>query len=190
MSQGWPAKCTTMIACVLGVIASDSASGSMFNVSCVTSQKTGVAPQCTITLAVEAKVMGEVMTSAPGPTPRLRRARWSAAVQLFVPTAWAQPRYAEKRFSRALVRAPVVSQPERRTASTASSSAAPIVGRQNMRKSGLVILDLPRRCADRHYLHPLQLAPPGLIVSVPTHCALQAFLESNLWSPPEPFSET
>ena len=81
-----------MMALVRGVNAAAMASGSMFNVSGCTSQNTGLAPVWTITLAVDANVMGVVITSSPAPTPSATSARCRAAVQLLVPTARVQPR--------------------------------------------------------------------------------------------------
>ncbi len=53
---------------------------SMLRSSSRTSQKTGVAPQCSITFAVAGQVIGVVITSSPGPTPTASSARCSAAV--------------------------------------------------------------------------------------------------------------
>ena len=119
MSHGWPAKCTTTIALVRGVTAAASACGSMLRVSGCTSQKTGVAPQWTMTLAVEAKVIGVVMTSSPRPTPRPAAPGAARRYSCSWRRRERQPRNAAKRASSALVRGPVVSQPERSTSSTA-----------------------------------------------------------------------
>ena len=52
----------------------------MLRSSSRTSQKTGVAPQCSITFAVAGHVIGLVITSSPGPTPTASSARCIAAV--------------------------------------------------------------------------------------------------------------
>ena len=80
MSHGRPAKCTGRMARVLGVTALSIRAGSMFCVRRSTSTKTGVAPVCTMELAVAANVCGVVMTSLPGPTPAAIIERWRAAV--------------------------------------------------------------------------------------------------------------
>src|SRR5262249_38517728 len=92
---------------------------------------TGVAPQCSITLAVATKVSGVVITSSPGPTPRPASARWSAAVHEFVATACSQPTYSANSCSKRLVFGPVPSQPERSVSTTSSISSSPIAGAPN-----------------------------------------------------------
>jgi hypothetical protein len=61
------------------------------SVSGSTSANTGVAPRWTMTLAVDAKVMGEVMTSSPAATPMASSARCKAAVQELTATARRAP---------------------------------------------------------------------------------------------------
>ena len=91
-SQGWPAKSTGMSAFVRGVIAAlDRAPRSMLSVSGSTSTNTGRAPRCTMTLAVDANVIGEVITSSPAPTPTASSARCSAAVHEFTATQCGAP---------------------------------------------------------------------------------------------------
>ena len=72
-----------MTARVRGVTAASTAAGSRQSVASSTSQKTGLAPARTITLAVAGQVSGVVMTSSPSPspTPSARSARYIAAVQ-------------------------------------------------------------------------------------------------------------
>ena len=69
-----------MIAFVRSVTSAGIRAGSMLRSPSRTSQKTGVAPQCSITFAVAGHVIGLVITSSPGPTPTASSARWSAAV--------------------------------------------------------------------------------------------------------------
>ena len=69
-----------MIAFVRSVTSAGISAGSMLRSPSRTSQKTGVAPQCSITFAVAGHVIGLVITSSPGPTPSASSARWSAAV--------------------------------------------------------------------------------------------------------------
>ena len=76
-----------MIAFVLGVIRRSTSSGSRWNDSSSTSAKTTVAPVCSTTLAVAAKVIEGTITSSPGPIPLARRDRCIAAVQEFVARA-------------------------------------------------------------------------------------------------------
>ena len=52
----------------------------MFRSSGRTSQKTGAAPVCSITFAVAGHVIGDVITSSPGPMPSARSARCIALV--------------------------------------------------------------------------------------------------------------
>ena len=58
-----------MIAFVRSVTSAGISAGSMLRSPSRTSQKTGVAPQCSITFAVAGQVIGLVITSSPGPTP-------------------------------------------------------------------------------------------------------------------------
>src|SRR5690606_40943644 len=71
---------TGMMTLVGGVIAVSTASGSMHKVSASMSTSTGLAPTCSTTLAVAAKVRAGTITSSPGPTPSATRATWSPAV--------------------------------------------------------------------------------------------------------------
>src|SRR6476619_2181228 len=107
----------------------------MFRVSSRTSAKTGVAPQWTITFAVDGHVIDVVITSSPGPTPSATSDRCNAAVQDETASTWSASRYSRMRASSSAVRGPVVSQPERRVAATASLSASEIAGGWNERNS-------------------------------------------------------
>src|SRR6478735_10922517 len=107
----------------------------MFKVSPRTSAKTGVAPQCTITFAVDGQVIDVVITSSPGPTPSATSDRCRAAVQDETASTWSASRYSRMRASSSAVRGPVVSQPERSVSATASISSSVIAGGWNERKS-------------------------------------------------------
>src|SRR6266850_1969182 len=90
------------------------------------------------------KVYGEVTTSSPGPTPAAMSAKWSAAVQEERATPWSSvsgapvvvagavgpfgATYFVTAASSSRAFGPVVSQPERSTAVTASISAWVIDG--------------------------------------------------------------
>ena len=107
----------------------------MFSVSSRTSAKTGVAPQWTITFAVDGQVIDVVITSSPGPTPSATSERCSAAVQDETASTWSASRYSRMRASSSAVRGPVVSQPERSVSATASISSSVIAGGWKERKS-------------------------------------------------------
>src|SRR4051794_1468668 len=116
-------------------MSSRACTGSMLSVSSRMSAKTGVAPQCTITFAVAGQVSDVVITSSPGPTPRATSERWSAAVHDETASTCFASRYSRMRASSSAVRGPVVSQPDRRVAATASISASEIAGGWNERNS-------------------------------------------------------
>src|SRR5664279_1919762 len=69
------------------------------------------------------------MTSSSGPIRSASSARCRAAVAEFTATAWRVPTKARTASSNAIVRSPVVSQPESSTSRTAVRSAAVIEGR-------------------------------------------------------------
>ena len=81
-----------MTAFVFGVTARRTASGSMVQSSSQTSTKTGVAPVYATGLAEATQVLSGRITSSPGPTPMVSKARWSAAVQEGVAMAYFTPR--------------------------------------------------------------------------------------------------
>ena len=87
MSQGRPAKCTGITARVRGVIARSKAAGSRQPVSGSQSAKTGTWPAWMTALAVAAKVIGDVTTSAPGSRSSASNARCNAAVHEETATA-------------------------------------------------------------------------------------------------------
>src|SRR5690606_27567635 len=121
---------TGMMTLVRGVIAASTASGSMHKVSASMSTSTGLAPTCSTTLAVAAKVRAGTITSSPGPTPSATRATWSPAVHELsireVPSG--APTYTPNCASKAFVRGPVVIQSVRSVAITSSISSWPIDG--------------------------------------------------------------
>ncbi len=130
-SAGSPAMWTTSIARVRSVIAAATADGSAFAVVGSTSTRIGVALRYSATSADAANVYVGTITSSASPTPMPSSARWSAAVALFTATAWRTPAYAANASSNAAVRAPMVSQPDSRTAIAASRSLAPRDDRWN-----------------------------------------------------------
>src|SRR4051794_26660825 len=107
----------------------------MLSVSSRTSAKTGVAPQWTITFAVDGQVIDVVITSSPGPTPSATSERCSAAVHDETASTCSASRYSRMRASSSAVRGPVVSQPERKVSATASTSSSVIAGGWKERKS-------------------------------------------------------
>ena len=80
MSTGSPAKCVGMMALVRGVMAASTWSRSMLRVVRPQSTNTGLAPTLTIMFGAAKKLMAEVITSSPGPTPAICRASSMAAV--------------------------------------------------------------------------------------------------------------
>src|SRR3954462_6004090 len=96
-----------------------------------TSANTGVAPVCTMTLAVAGQVIGVVITSSPGPTPSATSERCSAAVPDASASTCSASRNSFIRSSRRAALGPVVSQPERSVSVTAAVSSSPIAGGWN-----------------------------------------------------------
>src|SRR2546428_3771336 len=86
-------------------------------------------------LPVDAQVIGDVITSSPSPIPAVRKARWRPAVADVTATACAAPTVFAKACSNSPTRGPLVTQPDRRQATTASISASPIDGRESGRNS-------------------------------------------------------
>src|SRR5580765_1217569 len=130
-SAGCPARSTGRTAFVRSVTAAATSAGSMLRSSSSTSTKTGVAPVCTITFAVAGQVIGDVITSSPGPIPRATSARCSAAVPEARASTCSASRYSAMRSSSLAALGPVVSQPERRVSATAAISSSPIAGGWN-----------------------------------------------------------
>ena len=73
------------------------------------------------------------MTSSSGPSPAAMNARWSPAVAELTATACFAPTASPKCRSNSATRGPLVIQPDRRHATTASTSASPIDGRESGR---------------------------------------------------------
>src|SRR5580765_412157 len=130
-SAGCPARSTGKTAFVRSVTAAATSAGSMLRSSSSTSTKIGVAPVCTITFAVAGQVIGDVITSSPGPIPRATSARCSAAVPEARASTCSASRYSARRRSSSAARGPVVSQPERSVSATAAISSSPIAGGWN-----------------------------------------------------------
>src|SRR5690606_32772020 len=105
-------------------------SGSIQSVSGSTSTKTGLAPTCSTTLAVAAKVSVGTITSSPGPIPNATSATCSPAVQelSIKEVASGAPTYSPNWRSNALVLGPVVIQSVRKVATTSSISSCPMEG--------------------------------------------------------------
>ncbi len=122
---GMPSWWTSMMAPVLGVMAASIRAGSMLRSSSRISTNTGSAPQWRIALAVAMKEWLTVMTSCPGLTPLTSRARCSETVQFETATACRVPQNSANSRSKAATSGPWVTQPERRTRVTASSSSRP-----------------------------------------------------------------
>src|SRR2546427_11494248 len=106
----------------------------MFSVSGSTSTSTGRAPTCSITLTEAQNVTGVVMTSSPGPIPNVASAVCSPAVQEFSASAPGAPTNAANSRSNVRVLGPVVIQADLSVSTTASISACPICGGENVRK--------------------------------------------------------
>ena len=85
---------------------------------------TGSAPTYRTALTLATKVRAGTITSSPGPTPAASSARCSAAVPLLTAATWRTPRYSLNASSNSAVRGPMVSQPELRQSSTASTSVS------------------------------------------------------------------
>src|SRR6188508_3258392 len=119
---------------VRGLRAAAIATGLMLRVSGSTSTSTGVAPTWWMTPTVAENVRGVVMTSSPGPTPRVARAVCRAAVQELTPRAAGAPTRAANSDSNRWDLGPVVIQPDRRVSTTSEISSSPIDGGEKARK--------------------------------------------------------
>ena len=84
----------------------------------------GVAPAYRTAFAVATKVSDGTITSSPGPRPAARHIRCRAAVPLETAQACGTPTYSANAASNSDVRGPMLSQPERYVAATASMSAS------------------------------------------------------------------
>src|ERR1035438_4300586 len=92
-------------------------------------------------VAAEAmKVNGDVITSSPGPMPPASRARCSALVPEFTPTASAPPQYPANSLSNAATSGPRMNSAFSRTRMTAASSSLLMVRYWALRsKSGIMV---------------------------------------------------
>ena len=102
-------------------------------------------------LAVEANVIGVVITSSPGPMFCVSKEMCRAAVQEFTAMACLAPRYSANSFSNLSVRGPLAIQPERSVSTTSSISACVISGRLYGIKSSLLtnwLISIPRFSID------------------------------------------
>src|SRR5438105_9531504 len=88
-----------------------------------------------MTLTEAAKVIGVVITSSPGPTPRVASAVWSAAVHEFSANAAGARTRPPKSDSKRLTFGPVLIQSERSVSTTSSISSTPKHGGENFRNS-------------------------------------------------------
>src|SRR5262245_28865904 len=101
------------------------------SVSQSTSTNTGVAPHKVIRFTVDTQVIDGVITSSPGPIPKACSSTSIPAVTEVRAMACAQPVSALNCCSSSAQRAPVVIQPDSRTACTAAMSSAVIDGLEN-----------------------------------------------------------
>src|SRR4051794_1742707 len=141
MSAGSPYRWTGSSAAVFGVTTSSTRSGSTLKSAPMSANRT-VAPVDTIALTVAMKVNGLVTTSAPGGRSSAFNAATRATVPLDTATACATSVSLAKRCSNSSTTGPCASRPDRRTLSTARSSAAPNLTWVTSRKS--VIAPVPR----------------------------------------------
>src|SRR6266581_3528630 len=103
--------------------AASTAAGERLSVSGSTSTSTGRAPTCSITFTEAVNVSGVVITSSPGPTPRVASAVCSPAVQELSASALGAPRCAANSASKRFVLGPVVIQSERSVSTTSRISS-------------------------------------------------------------------
>src|SRR4051812_10683345 len=132
---------TATTAFVRGVIAASTAAGSRFNVRGSTSAKTGAAPSKMKQFALDAKEIGEVIASSPGPSPAIRHRRCRPAVPLETAATYGAPIRSAISSSKRSIVGPSDSRPERSTSSTSSSSRSSSSGRA----SGIPRTDVPGR---------------------------------------------
>ena len=92
----------------------------------------------TTTFAVAGHVIGDVITSSPGPTPSATSARCIAAVPDATASTCSASSTSAARRSSSAVFGPVVSQPERSVSATAAISSSPIAGGWKPRRLGFL----------------------------------------------------
>jgi lipopolysaccharide/colanic/teichoic acid biosynthesis glycosyltransferase len=112
---------------VFRVIAFSSRAGFIVWLRSSTSTKTGRAPEYVIASAVAMKVLGTVMTSSPGPMPRLRRVIHKAEVPLLVPAAYPQSQKIANSFSKLSTKGPPTKEALLKTSSREVSISLRIV---------------------------------------------------------------
>ena len=127
-----------MTAFVAFVTAFSMFSGTMSSVFLSMSANTGFAPVKIIALTVEAKVIGVVITSSPGPTPSAISAQCSPAVAEFTESACGAPKYSANSRSKRSVFGPIASQPLRMESATSAIASSPMLGFANGRKFSLI----------------------------------------------------
>src|SRR5690606_33781585 len=123
-----------MIALVFGVIAASINAGLMLYVGSSTSTKTGTAPNCRIGFTVVGKPAATPITSSPGLMARspnrgevsAEKASKLADEPELVVSTQRRPRYLARRFSKASLKRPVVSQPSSTASVIVCSSLAPM----------------------------------------------------------------
>ena len=108
-------------------MAASTAAGDRLRVKGSISAKTGLPPQYAAQFALARKVMGEVITSSPGPTPKAAMSRCSAAVPLQQATACRAPTRSPRRASNSAVRGPCVRNADVSASTTASTSSSDTV---------------------------------------------------------------
>jgi hypothetical protein len=131
--------CTGSSAAVLSPIAAAAAAGSMLSVTGSMSTNTGRARSYTTALAEATNEKGDVTTSSPSETPAARSARCRPAVPLDTALACVAPTRVPNADSNSSTRGPRDRRPERRTSSTAVSSASPMSGRASGTGSSLTL---------------------------------------------------
>src|SRR5437773_4473875 len=148
--------------------AASTAAGERLSVSGSTSTSTGRAPTCSITFTEAVNVSGVVITSSPGPTPRVASAVCSPAVQELSASALGAPRCAANSASKRFVLGPVVIQSERRVSTTSRISSSPkcggAKGRNSVRRAGAGVAGIAARLRGgglRHRICPAWAAQQG-----------------------------
>ena len=119
---------------VRGVMAAGISSRSMLRVRGSQSTNTGRASARSTTLAVATQDSGVVMTSSPAPTPASASAISMPPVAELSARTGRPPHSADSCASNSRTFGPLVIQPERSTAATASMVGSSIVGRVKGRK--------------------------------------------------------
>src|SRR5437764_871575 len=111
----------------------------MLRVRGSTSTNTGRAPTATITFAVATHVIGDVMTSSPGPMPARRSATSMVAVPLASARTGRPPKSRDSCDSNSSTFGPDVIHPDSSTEPTAAIVAASMCGCANGSRTGFAI---------------------------------------------------